>query len=131
MLEYITKAQAIDLVESMRNLMAKGVADAFIKGIEGLEGCRLIKHREPVDGKTIAIKLSPEIVNTLRGWISVKDKLPPATMPPHDVLAYHDLNCGMFVDRAWYSHEKKKWRSNIGMNLKVTHWMPLPEPPKE
>lgn len=37
MTEYITKQQAIDLAESMRNLMAKGVADAFIKGIEGLE----------------------------------------------------------------------------------------------
>ena len=64
-------------------------------------------------------------------WISVKDKLPENTLPPKDVLVYHDLKCGMFVDRAWYSHEKKKWRSAIGMNLKVTHWMPMLEPPKE
>lgn len=64
-------------------------------------------------------------------WISVKDRLPDRTMPPHDVLVYHDLNCGMFIDRAWYSHEKNKWRSVVGMNLKVTHWMPLPEPPEE
>jgi len=63
-------------------------------------------------------------------WISVKDRLPERTVPPHDVLVYHDLNCGMFVDRAWYSHDKKQWCSAIGMKLKVTHWMPLPEPPK-
>ena len=64
-------------------------------------------------------------------WISVKDRLPERTVPPHDVLVYHDLNCGMFVDRAWYSYDMGKWCSVLGMKLKVTHWMPLPEPPKE
>ena len=67
---------------------------------------------------------------TVQEWISVEERLPDRTMPPHDVLVYHDLNCGMFIDRAWYSHEKNKWSSAVGMNLKVTHWMPLPEPPK-
>lgn len=38
MTEYITKAQAIDLAESMRNLMAKGVADALINGLGELDG---------------------------------------------------------------------------------------------
>lgn len=64
-------------------------------------------------------------------WISVKYMLPERTMPPHDVLVYHNLNCGMFIDRAWYSHEKNKWRSAVGMNLKVTHWIPLPAPPEK
>ena len=64
-------------------------------------------------------------------WISVKDRLPDRTMPPRDVLVYHDLNCGMFIDRAWYSHEQNKWRSAVGMRLKVTHWMPLPKPPEK
>ena len=64
-------------------------------------------------------------------WISVEERLPKRTMPPKDVLVYHDLGCGMFIDRAWYSYEKNKWVSNLGMNLKVTHWMPLPEPPEE
>lgn len=64
-------------------------------------------------------------------WISVEERLPKRTMPPKDVLVYHDLVCGMFIDRAWYSCEKNKWVSNLGMNLKVTHWMPLPEPPEE
>ena len=62
-------------------------------------------------------------------WISVEERLPERTVPPHDVPVYHDLNCGMFVDRAWYSYDVKKWRSALGMRLKVTHWMPLPLPP--
>lgn len=72
-----------------------------------------------------------ERVKAERSWISVKDRLPERTVPPHDVLVYHDLGCGMFVDRAWYSYEKRRWISVLGMKLKVTHWMPLPEPPEK
>lgn len=68
---------------------------------------------------------------TIQRWIPVEERLPERTMPPHDVLVYHDLKCGMFVDRAWYSYDLNKWCSVLGMKLKVTHWMPLPEPPKE
>lgn len=63
-------------------------------------------------------------------WIPVTERLPDRTMPPRDVLVYHDLGCGMFVDRAWYSYEKNRWSSVLGMKLKVTHWMPIPESPK-
>lgn len=68
---------------------------------------------------------------TIHRWIPVTERLPERTMPPHDVLVYHDLKCGMFVDRAWYSYDLNRWCSVLGMKLKVTHWMPLPEPPKE
>ena len=64
-------------------------------------------------------------------WISVEDRLPEATIPPHDVLVYHNIGGGMYIDRAWYSYDIHKWRSCLGDKLKVTHWMPLPEPPKE
>ena len=36
--EYITKAQAIDLAESLRTVAGNGITDAFINGIIGLEG---------------------------------------------------------------------------------------------
>ena len=36
--EYITKSQAIDIAESLRPIAGNGITDAFIKGIEGLEG---------------------------------------------------------------------------------------------
>ena len=36
--EYITKAQAIELAESLRPIAGNGITDAFIKGIEGLKG---------------------------------------------------------------------------------------------
>lgn len=68
---------------------------------------------------------------TIQRWIPVEERLPERTMPPHDVLVYHDLKCGMFVDRAWYSYDLNRWCSVLGMKLKVTHWMPLPQTPIE
>lgn len=87
--------------------------------------------RAELGRRLAAVQQEMAEVKAERSWISVKDRLPERTMPPHDVLVYHDLNCGMYIDRAWYSREKNKWRNGLGMNLKVTHWMPLPEPPEK
>ena len=97
------------------------------------EHCKsMIPKDEPDSVWRFDVEALDMAISTIRQqWISVKDSLPDRTMPPHDVLVYHDLNCGMFIDRAWYSHEKNKWRSAVGMNLKVTHWMPLPDMPED
>lgn len=64
-------------------------------------------------------------------WISVKDRLPELGT---DVLCFDQLE-GMHVQRlekdtlcgtVWFDYYDQ------GINLDwVTHWMPLPEPPKE
>ena len=124
--EYITKSQAIDLAESLRPIAGNGITDAFIKGIEGVEGCRLIKNKEPVDGKTVAIKLSPQIENTLRGWISDKQGQPAVCYGP--VLGTDGER--MFVCK--YDYSLGIWINlSNGYAELVKFWMPLPEPPKE
>lgn len=45
--EYITKAQAIALAESMRNIAGDAITDAFINGIEGLEGHEMMEIFNP------------------------------------------------------------------------------------
>lgn len=54
------------------------------------------------------------------GWISVKDRLPE---PNERVLAYfpkmRDSEAVMLPSKGW------------AVNKYVSHWMPLPEPPKE
>ena len=71
---------------------------------------------------------------TVGGWISVKDR-PPETR--HAVLVYtpHYKNtwaASMREDGNWYI-----WSPGGGVLLDpdwhgpITHWMPLPEPPKE
>lgn len=55
-------------------------------------------------------------------WISVKDRLPEKDMP---VMTYHEKGF-MCIDI---------WKGNMWaiawFNDEYTHWMPLPEPPKE
>ena len=74
---------------------------------------------------------SGEPLTNCQQWIPVTERLPEMKHEPYNVLVCHDIKGALIMDCAWYSHCKQKWCSFNGMNLKVTHWMPLPEPPKE
>lgn len=74
---------------------------------------------------------------TVHEWISVKDKLPPHN---HDVLVYRpDMAMKILVDNYYgYCGEDDgewhegwaKYGKDIHNNPLITHWMPLPTPPK-
>lgn len=65
------------------------------------------------------------------GWISVEDKLPENNVA---VLAYCEKTKKYFVGNTiphyYWRHEGAKG-AMYTVTSKVTHWMPLPEPPKE
>ena len=56
-------------------------------------------------------------------WISAKDKLPE---PYEDVLVYGQTN-----NLPRYKVDYADDRGVFVHSCKVTHWMPLPQPPKE
>lgn len=86
-----------------------------------------------------------ENATTIGGWISVKDRLP-------DSAGYECLVCAVnentnqthvftaftgYGEPGWWTsnvHYMSKARSprdnSVHPALKITHWMPLPEPPK-
>ena len=76
----------------------------------------------------------PESLFPAVEWISVKDRLPEAF---DEVIVYFNG----FISIAWRETEKRKngivgWHWDSQMHypeslVNVTHWMPLPEPPKE
>ena len=63
-------------------------------------------------------------VGTEPKWISVEERLPPCG---ERVL----ITEGSAVFEAYLSISNKWVRNGIGWMECVTHWMPLPEPPKE
>ena len=72
----------------------------------------------------------------MSNWISVKDKLPENNVT---VLAYCEKtkkyfignrSCCYFSKEAYWRHEGARG-AMYTVTSKVTHWMPLPEPPEE
>ena len=66
---------------------------------------------------------------TVQEWISVKDRLPGKNVNciVHYKHAYCNNDDYWAIGSCFYDGEKFQ----IGLAYKVTHWMPLPEPPKE
>lgn len=63
---------------------------------------------------------------TVSCWISVKDRLPEKK---GDYLIY---NTDGTVWLYWYDKEYKEWYDSSGyLTESVTHWMPMPEAPKD
>ena len=72
---------------------------------------------------------------TVQEWISVDERL-----PENDVMVIGYTPCDGFMFVGYYHEEKKydwkAWRIITAMRStkvitkKVTHWMPIPEPPK-
>lgn len=65
---------------------------------------------------------------TVQEWISVKDRLPGKNVNciVHYRHAYCDTDGYFAIGFCYYDGEKFQ----IDLAYKVTHWMPLPEPPK-
>ena len=80
-------------------------------------------------------------------WISVKERLPKSRIHVlcfvEELCEFYDLEDGTpydalarFMTEGYYDNKRKKWFVCIAGDLNrshngVTHWMPLPEPPKE
>ena len=67
-----------------------------------------------------------------REWISVEDRLPEDRSNVL-VVAYWCERWGVYM--GWCAPERAEWSVHVGIgdrdDVAVTHWMPLPAPPKE
>ena len=108
--------------------------DVIIKGMEMPENCNecLICCEHSMLYKAITDRRSPDCpLSPAPEWISVEERLPEAA--GNYIVAYHPCywddvkyqvtNVGIDAFRG-----KTTWAKN--KHQRVTHWMPLPEPPE-
>ena len=84
-----------------------------------------MKHRRDYVGRPSDPVCLVEDAPTVGGWVSVEDRLPDDTKQK---IVFHKRG----VSFAYFSGNY--WWSSIGGRHSldtVTHWMPLPKPPKE
>ena len=63
-------------------------------------------------------------------WISVKDRLPKEIMKPYLVYIEGFSDPDEAIEISWYDGELQI-PQYPELEKGITHWMPLPEPPKE
>lgn len=122
--EYISKEIAI---EKIKRVKPHVVMSEYGVGYE-----RGLKDAIGILNATPAADVQP-----VSQWISVEDKLPIEQGP---VLCYArsttgEGNCRILgtlrIEEFWFLQVDGTQLSFPCLHLKVTHWMPLPEPPKD
>lgn len=58
-------------------------------------------------------------------WISVEDEMPPI-FPLNPNESMNVITYGLHTMVNWYDYERGEWVRDS----EITHWMPLPQPPK-
>lgn len=121
--------------------------DAIKKGLElcakdecfGRENCPYASAQSPCVGKMCSDALAyiNQLEARVQKWISVEDRLPEDDV---DVIVYAVSNNGgytiavTFHTHTLYGLNIEGWASPwqyFTSHYTITHWMPMPEPPKE
>ena len=66
-------------------------------------------------------------------WIPVTERLPEEWWPVLGLIKFHEKEEPPAQQVLWYlgnGHWRETWRGDM-IESDVSHWMPLPEPPKE
>ncbi len=84
----------------------------------GIHGCRIMREA----AKRI------EEMSERAAWTSTKERLPEAFRP---VIVCREKSKGEYVVEQGHKDVGDWWKVYGTRTKHVTHWMPLPEPPKE
>ena len=114
----------VELESALRKSMCRGYDD--VTDIEYIEYEETAKNLI-ANGVTIATD-----TNVGSKWIPVTERLPD-TFGTFIVAVRIPTRKRTYSDSADFDPFAKKWTPSLywGKGMNVTHWMPLPEPPKE
>ena len=95
----------------------------LLEGVDSESGFRLLGYH---DVRRIADHLIAHGV-TVQGWIPVEERLPGTGK----IVMVYDREKGIYFSHRLYTHlSGKPFAIEYSGGWRVTHWMPLPEPPK-
>ena len=118
--EYISRKAARDVLSALaiRHFELTDLFKIYIKALE--------------DADDEIVKLPAEDVAPVARWVSVKTQLPLGGEQVLICLQYPDGNQEVTLGEYWdkADGEEHGW-GGFGGNGVVTHWVPLPGPPKE
>ena len=84
-----------------------------------------------VDDCIGVIDKMPEISNKSQEWISVNDRLPDNYIHKHGAYKEFIVRINRASCATTLRYDGKSFYDDEFNSYNVTHWMPLPEPPKE
>lgn len=92
------------------------------------------KHVAMVDAadaiKELQRRLEQALYMPLPRWIPVTERLPEQGKR-YLVIRFDEVTKTQFIDILWHDAHDLWWNRLYKGQYNVTHWMPLPEPPKE
>jgi len=110
--------------------------DEIIKRLEAIATCELVLDEQKI-GK-ITKQAFEAIQETAMlaifalkrdRWISVEERMPESSTRAL-VMRFDYVTNTPFYDLLWFDKDEW-WNRRFSGDYAVTHWMPLPEPPKE
>lgn len=103
---------------------------ALNNGWKTQEDCQVPFHELPKENKVVMLELAERLLSKPSNWVSVEDRLPEVyTARSSDWVLVLTRDGAQHI--ATYNHKYKDWDSNSSRADIVTHWQPLPEPPKK
>lgn len=105
-------------IETLEGTMHASVGDYIITGVRG--------EKYPCKPDIFEQTYEPADVPTASPWHRVEEGMPDDSREVIIFTVSGIIGVGSFIRPNWY-----QWYSGGGLPVDVTHWMPLPEPPKE
>lgn len=85
---------------------------------------------DAIEELSVVVRAQRTVLDKFPRWIPVTERLPEQGKR-YLVIRFDEVTKTQFIDILWHDAHDLWWNRLYKGQYNVTHWMPLPEPPKE
>lgn len=111
------------LVKASSGCLSNSFADTMKQAADAIEELEAIREEQKAQIIAMAAEDKPR-------WIPVTERLPEQGKR-YLVIRFDEVTKTQFIDILWHDAHDLWWNRLYKGQYNVTHWMRLPEPPKE